>query len=131
MTTPTSRRKENFLRLVEPLREPDPLGKSTFARRGWQNTLFADDHPSLLVVVDFEKLGASDFLALFTTGRPKFVLDLRRVPRFDIGHLNRRLVFDLFVEGRIEYVDLSGRLAEHGSADALTAVSYLAQVTIS
>jgi hypothetical protein len=125
MTTSTSRQRANFLRLVEPIREPDPLGRSTFARSAWQNTLFARDNPSLLVVVIFEELVVSDFLALLSAGHPRVVFDLRRVPRFDIAHLNRRLVFDLFLESRIEYIDLSGALAEQG---AVNVIPHLAQV---
>jgi len=105
-------RKANFLRLVEVPQEPNPLGKATFVRYGWQNTLFADEHTSLLVVVEFDRLPASDFLSLIASGNPKVVFDLRQVPRFDISHLNRRLVLDIFSEKRIEYVDLSGRMSE-------------------
>jgi hypothetical protein len=76
-----------------------------------------------LIVVEFEKFGASDCVALLKIGRPEVVFDLRRVPRFDIEHLNRRLVFNLFAEGRIEYIDLSGRLATLGAIGATAAVS--------
>jgi hypothetical protein len=78
-----------------------------------------------LIVVEFEKLGASDFVAVLTIGRPKVVFDLRRVPRFDIENLNRRLVFNLFAEGRIEYIDLSGRLATLGAIGATAAISHV------
>lgn len=112
MNVSASGRRVNFLRLVEPETEPKPVHKATFARQGWQNTLFADEHTSLLVVLEFDRLPASDFLALIAVGNPKLVIDLRRVPRFDISHLNRRLVLELFAEKQVVYRDLSGRISE-------------------
>src|SRR5258708_1778657 len=101
------RLKVNFLRLVQPAVETPPLSESALTRFGWQNTLFAADHPSLLVIVELETLGAHDFITLLTTARPKLLFDLRRAPRFDMAHLNRRLVFELLQNLGVQYIDLS------------------------
>jgi hypothetical protein len=87
-------------------------------RFGWQNTLFAADHPSLLVVVELETLGAQDFITLLSTSRPKLIFDVRRVPRFDIANLNRRFVFDFLRNSGVQYVDLSGKLGSSGPSEA-------------
>lgn len=116
MTSP--RRPVNFLRIVELPREPTPFNAETLTRPAWQSTLFATEHPSLLAFIEFARISESDFLTFVTSGRPKFVFDLRRVPRFDIGNLNRRLVFSLFTQSSTRYVDLSGRLGAKSERDA-------------
>src|SRR5262245_44285649 len=125
MTNSTPRRKANFLRLVQPAEEARSLSESTLMRFGWQNTLFAADHPSLLVIVELETLGAHDFITLLSTARPKLLFDVRRVPRFDMPHLNRRLVFELFKTSGIQYADLSGKLGERGPSEGQEIASHV------
>ncbi len=110
-------RKANFLRLVQPEQVAAPLDPASLVRFAWQRTLFAADHPALLAIVDFSSLPVADFLTLLTTARPKMIFDLRRAPRFDTAHLNRRLVFDLFASSGTTYLDLSGKLGAAGAAD--------------
>jgi hypothetical protein len=117
MNNSVQRRKANFLRLVHPAEEPQPFSEAKLMRFGWQNTLFAADHPSLLVVVELETLGSQDFITLLSTSHPKLMFDLRRVPRFDITNMNRRFVFEFLENSDIQYVDLSGKLGSSGPLD--------------
>lgn len=115
---PTPRRAVNFLHLVETNARSAPLSANDITRPAWQSTLFAAEHPSLLVFVNFEGVTEADFLALLTTGRPRYVIDIRRVPRFDVGTLNRKLVFSLFSQISAHYIDLSGQLRITSERDA-------------
>jgi len=99
---------------VEAKPEYKPLERDDLVRPAWQNTLFAMEHASLLVFVNFESATEADFLTMLTDGRPRYVFDLRLVPRFDIGSLNRRLVFSVFAQSSTQYSDLSGRPASKG-----------------
>src|SRR5437879_5754389 len=110
MTMPPQRRPGvRFLRLVEKV-ETRQLTREDLVRPAWQSTLFAADQPELLIFLDFEHANEADFLTVLTVARPRYVFDLRLVPRFDLGSLNRRLVFSLFSQSGIRYIDLC---AEH------------------
>lgn len=99
--------KPNFLRLIDTKSLADPISHDTFVRQEWQSTLFANENPSLLLFVNFEEIGESDFITILTSARPKFLFDLRKVPRFDLGGLNRKQAFSLFSRTKIRYLDLS------------------------
>jgi hypothetical protein len=123
-----NRPKANFLRLVEQPTKPHHLDEAILQRTGWQNTLFATDNPALIVVAEFEVLPAADFVTLCTTARPKFLFDLRKAPRFDVAHLNRRLAFDLFAKANVQYFDLSGRLGSKGARDVANVAAEISRV---
>jgi hypothetical protein len=112
-----NRPRANFLRLVEQPAKTNRLDETALQRAGWQNTLFATENPALIVVAEFDVLPVADFVTLCTTARPKFIFDLRKAPRFDVAHLNRRLAFDLFSGTGAQYFDLSGRLGPNGARD--------------
>jgi TIR domain len=109
--------KPNFLRLVGADPQPDALSEKTFARPAWQSTLFATENPTLVVFVNVERIEEADLITVLRGSRPKTVFDLRRVPRFDIGNLNRRIVFSLFAELSAQYVDLSTVLLQKDGRD--------------
>lgn len=115
---PPRKHTVNFLRLVELSPEPASAELALIARPGWQSTLFATEHPSLVVFVQFERVSEADFLSVLTGGRPRYVIDLRMVPRFDLGGLNRKLVFSLFSQTSTQYVDFSGQLRIKDERDA-------------
>lgn len=73
----------------------------------FQQVLFPANTRSLLVYIDFDRLDETEFRTLLSSLRPLSVLDLRRVPRFDLGSLNRRSVFQLFKEVALNYHDYS------------------------
>ena len=89
-----------------------------FGPATWQATLFAQSNPSLLVFIDFERVTESDFLTVVVAARPRFVIDLRLAPYFDIGATSRKLVFSLFTQHATKYIDLAGRLAIKDHKDA-------------
>lgn len=84
-------------------------------------TLFGKADPRLLVGVDFESVVEAEFLTLLAQLRPRFLIDLRAVPRFDLGSINRRLVFSLLEQWATRYLDLSAVLSpRRGPSDELT-----------
>ncbi len=116
MTTPPQKHPVRFLRLVEKS-EAKPLTPDDFIRPAWQHTLFAAAQPELLIFLDFQFVTEVDFLTVLTDARPRYVFDLRLVPRFDLGGLNRRLVFSLFAQSATRYVDLSAGLGSKKDRD--------------
>jgi hypothetical protein len=84
----------------------------------WQRTLFVAGNSSLLSFVHLEKISEADFTALIREACAKYVIDLRTVPRFDIGALTRKIVFALFEGVGSKYLDLSGRLGVTDRRDA-------------
>jgi hypothetical protein len=115
-----TRAKPNFLRLVDARPAPDPIAHDMFVRTAWQTTLFANENPSLLLFVNFEEISEDDFKTVLSGARAKFLFDLRRVPRFDLGNLSRKHAFTLFSKIGTRYLDLSGQL----SAADVTADEY-------
>jgi hypothetical protein len=75
---------------------------------GIQVALFPDPNTVVLVRMD-EETGAelSDLLQKL---RPRVVVDLRAMPRFDFGCLNRSRMFRMFADLLIAYYDLGGGL---------------------
>lgn len=130
MTSEISRPKAHFLRLVETPYKPERVSSATFVRPAWQSTFFATENPHLLVFVNFEKISESDFVNTLEGARPKILIDLRRVPRFDLDSLNRRRVFAIFTSVGIQYVDLSGRLKSTGQFPGQLAPNAIAEVLL-
>lgn len=114
-----TKRLPSFIRLVETTHvAKSEVTSKTFATREWQNTLFAQNCPSLLVYIDFENTKESDFLSVLKNAKPRFVIDLRLVPRFDLGNTNRKHVFSIFTQNKTKYFDVSGALGIKNNNDA-------------
>src|SRR5688572_13373431 len=109
--------KPPFLRIVRP-KDARPLAAEDFAPQTWQSNLFASTDPSQIIFVNVELLDERDFLTVLIASRMRFVIDLRQAPRFDIGSLNRRLVFGLFEKSAAKYIDVAGRLEITDHRDA-------------
>jgi len=107
-----------YLRPVEKPAERAPLPEETFSAPVAQSTLFASSNEALLCVVDCSQVSEAEFLRSMLGARPKIVVDLRVVPRFDIGGLNRSLVFSIFGQVSARYVDLSGVLEVRDRRDS-------------
>lgn len=107
-----------FLKMVETVPTSKPVDQGDFRIAPWQQTLFATPLPNLLLFVHFETISESDFLAAMVNARPKYVIDLRVAPRFDLGTLNRRLVFSVFHQVGAQYYDLLGKLGIRSTSDA-------------
>lgn len=71
-----------------------------------QLSLFPENNPHSIVYVTPGKLGESEFMDVFDKIHPRTILDLRMAPRFDIGMLNRKKVFDFFLNEKMDYHDL-------------------------
>lgn len=106
------------LRLVDSTELTKPLDLSSLRPSEWQTSLFARSLPNLLAFVVVDAVIESDFLSLMLTVKPKFILDIRVVPRFDIGTLNRKLVFSIFEQIGARYFDVAGKLNITSSRDA-------------
>jgi hypothetical protein len=112
------RKTPAFLRVVETPVKQAPVRPEDFSPATWQATLFAQTNPSLLIFMDFDRVTESDFLTVLVGARPRFVIDLRLAPHFDIGATNRKLVFSLFAQHATRYLDLAGRIAIKDHKDA-------------
>jgi hypothetical protein len=99
-----------FLRVIEKAPQRRPIEQGDFRVAPWQQTLFAVPLPNLILFIHFEAVSESDFLAAIVNARPKYVLDLRVAPRFDLGTLNRRIVFSIFQQVGAQYYDIAGKL---------------------
>jgi hypothetical protein len=70
-----------------------------------QGVLFPPDAPKSLIFVRIPGVSETEFLSLLETAKPSYVFELRSVPRFDIGQLNRQMVFSFFQRERSTYLD--------------------------
>jgi len=75
-----------------------------------QSLLFPETRPGVVVFVCFPDVEEREFVDLVETARPSFVIDLRVVPRFDVGRLTRDRAFDLFEAIGTRCLDLTGVL---------------------
>jgi hypothetical protein len=74
---------------------------------GIQGTLFPFPDSRSLVFSRFSDVSQNQFISLLANLRPAFIVDLRRVPRFDVGRMNRQIAFEHFMKNDCVYVDLS------------------------
>lgn len=100
------------LRLVYSRREKTSISPSLFLSpdTGVQASLFAQPKPGMIVFVQFSDIEDTDFVEVMTSAKPSYVFDLRLVPHFDVGILNRSVVFELFDRMHITYVDTTAPL---------------------
>jgi hypothetical protein len=74
---------------------------------GLQGALFPFPDSRSLVFTRFSDVSQSQFISLLSSLRPAFIVDLRKVPRFDVGRMNRQIAFEHFTKNDCVYVDLS------------------------
>jgi len=117
MTMDKNKEKKTYLRAVEAPVNRAPVSKSVF-NDSWQQNLFTSPNPALLCIVDFLEISESELLHIIYEARPRFVVDLRIVPRFDVGSLNRKAIFSLFEKSVTRYLDMSGILGLRDRRDA-------------
>jgi hypothetical protein len=84
---------------------------------GSQSSLFPEPRAGVVVFVCFPDIKETEFISLLEYARPSFVIDLRLVPRFDVGRLNRERAFQLFDAAGTKYVDLTGILVNGASPE--------------
>lgn len=120
-------KKLAHLKLVKPFCDEQPRESRNDFSGQTQSELFPMGKPSLLIFVDTSDISSDIFVQLLKEARPTLVLDVRPIPRFDIGKLNRKLAFELFRENEIEYMDVAGLTGVQSRWDARLNPSFLAQ----
>jgi hypothetical protein len=80
-----------------------------FAVPAIQSLLFPIPKPDLLIFLVFPLVTEDEFTRILELTRPVCILELRRSPRFDVGHFNRREAFRWFEAMHSKYYDLSSR----------------------
>lgn len=118
-------RKFSHLKLVKPELEKIDTELSCSGADLVQADLFPMAKPWLLIFTDASDLSADYFVALLDEAQPTYVLDVRPTPRFDIGRLNRRRVFEIFRKNHIHYVDVAGLVGVSSRWDANLNPSFL------
>jgi TIR domain len=121
----TGSKSPPFLKVVEKTSQPKPVDEGDFRVASWQQTLFAGSLSNLILFVHFEAVSESDFLAAILNSKPKYIVDLRVAPRFDLGTLNRRLVFSVFQQVGAQYYDVAGKLGVRSPRDPKLNPSHL------
>lgn len=108
---------KKHLRLVEQQHSLTELASSDLESKARERSLFATRDTSILIFADFDNLGEAEFLSFLVAASPKWIVDLRRAPRFDVGNLNRKLVFSFFEKEGSRYFDMSGLLGASFAKD--------------
>lgn len=73
---------------------------------GVQQSLFPLRNPRSAIFVSLPEVDHVDFVSLLRNSGPAVVVELRGIPRFDFGPLNRASIFELFQEQGDIYLDL-------------------------
>lgn len=85
---------------------------------GTQSEMFPLAKPHLLIFSDLTKISSESFLSLISDAKPNLILDLRPIPRFDFGRLNRKTIFEFFKTNESIYIDVTGVIGVSSKADA-------------
>lgn len=72
---------------------------------GIQQSLFPLRNPRSAFFVSLPDVDHNEFVQLLKNSAPAVIVELRKIPRFDIGPLNRRSIFDLFRQQGDIYLD--------------------------
>jgi hypothetical protein len=122
MTESVSQRP--YLRVVSSASETlderhSPNLKSFVPRETKQPMLFSDASLHTLGFIKAAELEADRFVGLIKEAKPRVIFDLRPVPSFAHGTLQRRTVFSLFAQEDVTYFDVAGVLGVSTGRDAL------------
>ena len=104
-------------------RKPNRVDPKALVRKetGPQASLFAEPKPGVVVFVEVAWITDSEFVRLVNDVEPSVIFDLRVVPRFDLGRLNRKGAFTLFEKVGSRYVDASIPLMTGTKSDSALA----------
>lgn len=83
------------------------LSKISLAR---SSSLFPEYENEALIFIKYSELRDVHFLRIIEEIKPQRIIDVRRVPRFDLGNLTRQGVFQIFKSINARYFDLIGLL---------------------
>jgi hypothetical protein len=82
---------------------------------GAQTNLFPAPRPGMLIFVYFPDVTEDEFRKALEFSKPCAVFELRNTPRFDIGKLNRKTVFEYFDTQHTKYVDITSCTPKDGT----------------
>lgn len=102
-------RKAKFHLIRKPRRVPPH--EEQFTEPAGQGMLFPLPKRDLLIFLVFPLVTEDEFTKALELAKPATILELRRSPRFDIGHLNRQEAFRWFEAAHAKYYDLSSVLS--------------------
>lgn len=100
-----------------------PIRRQEAPSQGW---LFPD--PDLMGLVDMSGTRESMFRGLLLLVRPRWLMDLRDVPRFDYGSMNRRIFFEFCEQLGIRYRDVAGLVPKAAQGDASLSSGLMATI---
>lgn len=123
-------KKQQHLQLVattSPINDATSAPPQTSHRKPEQLSLFEEGERVLLGIINIDRIGGTQFEALLREIRPKWLIDLRVVPDFLIDRLNRKYVFHIFEQCRIEYLDMMTALRIRSRKDASLSSGRIAQ----
>ena len=86
-----------------------PIHDEQFTGTASQSLLFPMPQQDLLIFLVFPLVTEDEFTRVLELTKPACILELRRSPRFDVGHLNRQEAFRWFEAMHSRYYDLSSK----------------------
>lgn len=104
------------LRVVEPPVDEQPVDEQPGDRGQLMLPLLEDT--AVIVLAHITNVSEQAFLWLLQEAKPDTIVDLRTIPRFDFGRLNRKAAFRLFEEMAARYVDFAHDLGISDHHDA-------------
>lgn len=96
--------RRSKLTLVQKGKSKVPSRVSLSPGDGDQQSLFPTS-PSLFVFLEMSRMQEREFCGLISEIRPRVVIDVRAVSRFDIGQLNRPKALRMFKENNSYYFE--------------------------
>ena len=86
---------------------------------GSQTNLFPRPRPRMLVFVYFPDVTEDEFRKALEFSSPSAVFELRNTPRFDLGKLSRKAVFECFDRQHTKYVDIASSSRDNWNNSSL------------
>ncbi len=96
-----------------------------------QGTLFPDSAYALVCIVHMPALSDDSFLSALEEIHPAFVFDLRTVPSFNMGRLNRHHAFEVFEGLGSRYIDVPGLVGAVSRVDTKMKASAMSEAIAS
>lgn len=94
------------LTVISKIDSAETVQHSVVPTTGVQQSLFPLRSRRSAIFVSLPDVDHRDFVSLLQSAASAVVVELREIPRFDIGPLNRQSIFDLFRQQGDVYLDL-------------------------